>query len=131
MDSQYELDQAAAGARETQMLPPVGLDGIPDALAITSRRADDVLTIGLSGELDAGNVTLLDQAIREAEEGDSETILLDLRELRFIDSMGLGVLLEARHRSDRIRLLRSDHDQVARVIALTGTDEVLGYPAGD
>lgn len=104
------------------------VNGIPEAFAVKSRRSDDVLIIAVTGELDAANVELLDQTIREAEEGDSETIFLDLRELSFIDSMGLSVLLEARRRSDRIKFVPSNHDQVARLVALTGTGEVLGFP---
>ena len=103
-------------------------NGIPEPFAVTSRRSDDLLIITLSGELDAANAELLDRAIRKAEEEDSETIFVDLRELSFMDSVGLSVLCVARNRCDRIRFVPSDHDQVARLIALTRTDEVLGYP---
>lgn len=104
------------------------LNGIPEALAVTSRRSNDLLIITVRGELGVGNVELLDRAIREAEREDSATIFLDLRELSFIDSMGLKVLLEARRRCDQIRFVPSNHDQVARLVALTRTDEILGYP---
>lgn len=104
------------------------MNGVPQEFAVASRRSDDLLIITLSGELDAANVEPLKQAILEAEKGDSETIFLDLRELSFIDSVGLSVLLEARRRSDRIRFVPSNHDQVARLMALTGTEEALGYP---
>ena len=103
-------------------------DGLPEEFAVTSRRSDDLRVIALSGELDAATVELLEQAIRKAEDEDSKTIFLDLRELSFIDSMGLNVLLEARRRCDRIRLGPSNHDQVTRLIGLTGTDKTLGYP---
>ena len=104
------------------------MDGIPDALAVKSRRWDDVLIITVTGELDATSVERLDQAICEAEWGDSKTIFMDLRETSFLDSVGLSVLCDARRRCDRIRFVPSDHDQVARLIALSMTDEVLGYP---
>ena len=102
--------------------------GMSEAFVVTSRRSDDLLIISLTGELDVGGVEQLDQAIRDAEKDDSETIFVDMRELTFMDSMGLSVLCEARRRCNRIRFVPSDHDQVARLIALTGTDEVLGYP---
>ena len=104
------------------------MDGIPEAFAVKSRRSDEVLIITVSGELDAASVELLDGAIREAEKGDSKTILVDLRELSFMDSVGLSLLCGARGRCDRIRFVPSGHDQVARLVALSGTDEVLGYP---
>lgn len=105
------------------------MDGIPEAFAATSRRSGDLLIITLTGELDAATVELLDQTIREAEKEHSNTIFVDLRELSFMDSMGLSLLCNARRRCDRIRFVPSDHDQVARLIALTGTDEVLGVPS--
>ena len=105
--------------------------GIPEAFAVDSRRSGELLIITLSGELDAATVELLDQTIRETEKEDGKTILVDLREVSFIDSMGLNVLLEARRRCDRIEFVPSNHDQVARLIALSGTEEVLGYPLTD
>jgi anti-anti-sigma factor len=104
------------------------MDCIPEAFAITSRRLNDLVIIALSGELDSANRELLDQTIREAEEEDSKTIFIDLRELSFMDSVGLSVLCAARNRCDRIRFVPSDHDQVARLLALSRTDAVLGLP---
>ena len=106
----------------------VFMNGNPDAFALTSRRSQDLVIIAASGELDAGMVELLDQAIQEAETEYRKTIVIDLRELSFIDSTGLNLLLEARRRCERIRFVPSDHDEVGRLIALTGTNEALGYP---
>jgi anti-anti-sigma factor len=103
-------------------------DGIPEAFAITSRRLDDLVIIALSGELDCANGELLDETIREAEEEDSKTIFIDMRKLSFVDSVGLSVLCGARNRCDRIRFVPSDHDQVARLLALSRADAVLGLP---
>ena len=72
---------------------------IPVPLAITSGRSGDLVTITLDGELDVGNVGLLDGTIRVAEKEDCKKILVDLQELSFIDSSGLELLLEARCRS--------------------------------
>ena len=104
------------------------MDAIPEAFAVSTRRSGELLITTVTGELDAGSVEQLDQAIREAEKEDSVTIFVDLRGVSFIDSVGLNLLLDARRRCDRIRFVPSDHDQVARLIALTGADEVLGLP---
>ena len=101
---------------------------IPEAFGISSRRSDDLVIVTLTGELDAAHVVLVDQAIRAAEKQDCKTIFIDLRGVSFIDSVGLNVLCAARRRCDRIRFVPSDHDQVARLIALTGTEAALGLP---
>ena len=104
------------------------MDAIPEAFAVSTRRSGELLITTVTGELDAGSVEQLDQAIRVAEKEDSVTIFVDLRGVSFIDSVGLNLLFDARRRCDRIRFVPSDHDQVARLIALTGADEVLGLP---
>ena len=104
------------------------MDAIPEAFAVSTRRSGELLITTVTGELDAGSVEQLDQAIRVAEKEDSVTIFVDLRGVSFIDSVGLNLLLDARRRCDRIRFVPSDHDQVARLIALTGANEVLGLP---
>ena len=105
------------------------MDGIPEAFAVTSRRSSDLLIVTVSGELDAGSVEQLDQAMREAEAEVCKTIFVDLREVSFIDSTGLSLLCDARRRCDWIRFIPSEHDQVARLIALSGTEELLGVPS--
>lgn len=100
---------------------------MPEELAVTPRRSGDLITISVSGELDLGNVEVLDRAIRAAEKEEAETIFIDLRELSFMDSTGLGMLLDARRRSDRIRFIPSEHDAVAKLIALTDTEDTFGY----
>ena len=105
-----------------------GSNSIPEAFAVTSRRSGDLLIIGVTGELDAWSVGRLDRALREAEAAVCKTIFVDLRGVSFIDSVGLNLLFDARRRCDRTRFVASDHDQVARLIALTGADEVLGFP---
>jgi anti-sigma B factor antagonist len=56
--------------------------------------------------------------------------VLDLRELEFIDSTGLAVILRADTRAKNdghvLRVLRPD-GQVARIFELTGLDEVLAF----
>jgi anti-anti-sigma factor len=93
-----------------------------------STSADDV-TISAAGELDLASVDEFEQAIQDAECSDAARIVIDLRELSFIDSTGLSVLLAARRRSSngRLSFVASKHDAVARVIALTDTHEPLGF----
>jgi anti-anti-sigma factor len=57
-----------------------------------------VTSLALSGELDLATAQVLDDRLADAERtGDS--ILLDLRDLTFLDGYGLSVMLQARDRA--------------------------------
>jgi anti-anti-sigma factor len=105
-------------------------NGIPEALAITSCRSGDLVIIAVRGELDLDNVELLDQAIREAEDGDSKRIFLDLRELSFIDSTGLS-LLRAHRRSSRIKFVLSSHNAVTVADRAHFGQRGISYPTSE
>ncbi|MGE5746710.1 MAG: STAS domain-containing protein [Solirubrobacterales bacterium] len=90
----------------------------------------DATVITVSGELDLASADRLDEAIRHAEESTTTRwVVVDLEDLSFLDSTGLNVLLEARRRArengDRLRFVRSRHDQVKRLLSLTETSELL------
>ena len=103
----------------------------PGGLSVDTKRAGAETTITVAGELDPGTAGTLERAIREAEESDVGRIVVDLRDLTFIDSTGLELLLTARRRSSdgRLSCIASKHDTVARVIALTDTGAALGFPS--
>jgi anti-sigma B factor antagonist len=63
-------------------------------LRITRTRTDTVLRLDLAGELDLSTVQHLRQAITAAfTEPGITTMLLDLAELAFLDSVGMGALI--------------------------------------
>jgi len=64
-------------------------------------------TVRASGELDLSSCGLLQAAIRAAESSKPPAIVLDLRNITFLDSTGLNVLLaeQANARTDGRRLL--------------------------
>ena len=104
-------------------LPPAGLDVCLD-------RRQGALRILVSGELTLATVEELRGAIEEAEQSQGDAIVVDLTDLRFLDSTGLSVLLGAytrgRENGHRISFLPSEHDSVRKLIALTGTGEMFG-----
>lgn len=94
----------------------------------------DATIIAVSGELDLASADQLDEAIRRAEKrATTRWIVVDLEDLSFLDSTGLSVLLEARRRAsddgNRLRFVRSRHDQVTRLLSLTETSDQL-FPSG-
>ena len=91
----------------------------------------------LVGELDAGEVNGFERKLVRLEQAQPPLLVVDLRDVGFIDSHGLSALLdaEARARGDGRRLmLTRPPDSVMRVFQITLLDqrfEWLGRDAGD
>ena len=82
------------------------------------------------GELDLATAPEVDDALRAAFEGPARIVTLDLREVTFMDSSGLRVVLrwDAAGRSDgtAFGLIRGDH-VVQRVFEATRVAERLTF----
>src|SRR3954453_12715968 len=78
--------------------------------------------IALRGELDLAHAYTFDEELRRIEASHPSCVVLDLRELAFLDSCGLARLLAARRRARRAGhrlLLVRGPAAVQRVFALT------------
>lgn len=99
-------------------------------LQIEVTPGSDAYLICLHGELDIAGSPALDLALKEAEESETDRILLDLEALTFTDSCGLSVLHRAGLRSaengNRLWITRGT-GQVAKVFRLTGLDSSLPF----
>jgi anti-sigma B factor antagonist len=92
-------------------------------------------TLALVGELDMANASTLASELEtlEANAG-NESITIDMRELEFIDSTGIAVLVAAHRRANaegesRLRFLRSQAIGVQRVMDVTGLEKELPFVA--
>jgi len=96
---------------------------------IKSKCEGDSVIVAVAGEIDLSTADQLDGAIRDAEETEISRIVVDLSALSFIDSTGLAVLLEAikrtRRDGNRLSFVRSKHEAVTRLLALTDTTEMF------
>ena len=103
-------------------------DGSPASFTCTWRSMGAGEWAALSGELDIAYSPLLDQALRAAEADGNSAILLDLRELSFIDCSGTRVIAKASERlreaGRRLILVRGPR-RVDMVFSLTGAAETL------
>jgi anti-sigma B factor antagonist len=84
--------------------------------------------IALTGELDLAHAYTFDEELRGVEETRPSCIVLDLRELTFLDSCGLARLLAARRRSRRLGhrlLLVRGSAAVQRLFAHAAVDEAF------
>jgi anti-anti-sigma factor len=84
----------------------------------------------LSGELDLASAPYFEQALEEARSAQPTRLLIDLRNLVFMDSTGLRALLLARQHAssgDHQLVLRRGPHQVQRVFELTGTLDTFTF----
>ena len=115
------------GSREK--IAPV--EPAPD-FSVTHRRAGDALVVVPAGEIDLATVDELAHALTAARE-EAGRVVLDLREVSFMDSAGLRLVLEA-SRDGLFAVVRGQHE-VQRLFALVGLDEgrlmMLDRPPGE
>jgi anti-sigma B factor antagonist len=96
-------------------------------IGIEELRADSV-RVHLRGELDLEHAYTFDEELRRVEERRPACVVLDLRELTFLDSCGLARLLAARRRArragHRLVLVRGT-PAVQRLFAMTAVQEAF------
>jgi len=97
-------------------------------LDIRSDRADGVCTLTLEGEVDVYTAPRLKETLIETIEAGCANVIVDLQQVGFIDSSGLGVLVgglrRAKERSGAIRLVCT-RDNILKIFRITGLDKVF------
>ena len=107
----------------------------PDSLNIdlTAERDGTVQLFRLSGSLDVATSPALRAALMEAAEHEGHRLVVDLTQLEFLDSTGLGALIGAHRRaSERKGSFRivAPEGQILRLLRITGLLDVLRvYPS--
>ncbi len=92
------------------------------------RRQGAATVISVSGELDLASSPALQEELDRAAGSDSQTLIIDLRELDFMDSTGLSVLVRAHQRTEeqgRQLAMVKGPQQVQRLLSLTGVADRL------
>ncbi len=104
------------------------VEPLPFSLEIDAQEERTVFR--LAGELDMATAPQLEEALRTGEHLNASEIVFDLRDLSFLDSMGLSALLRARsagrdgHR--KVSFVRGG-DVVSKVMQLTKIDDRLDW----
>jgi anti-anti-sigma factor len=85
----------------------------------------DPATLVLSGELDLSNADQLDEALTPLVDRGG-TVTLDLSDLTFADSSGIGVLMRAARNADGAvaLVLLNPRPNVAKVFRIMGLDQM-------
>jgi anti-anti-sigma factor len=103
---------------------------VPDGLiTVEIESRGECLVARLEGEIDLSNADDVEQQLTRGETGAADTLVLDLSELRYLDSAGVAFL----HRLARTRLengqtlalVVSDASFVRRVLEVTRIDAVV------
>ncbi|MCI7146025.1 MAG: STAS domain-containing protein [Clostridiales bacterium] len=82
--------------------------------------------IEIAGRLDTTTAPALDKAIRE-DIGDTENLVLDIKDLEYISSAGLRVLLSAQKQMQKIGSMKVINvcEAIMEVFEMTGFADVL------
>lgn len=95
----------------------------------TSSPSDGVIEISAAGELDLSTSALLREAVDISCERDGlRLLMIDLRDLSFIDSTGLRALWHAREQAQSSGcelVLRSPSDAVTHLLRITKLEKVF------
>jgi anti-sigma B factor antagonist len=99
------------------------------ALTLTSRQSGEVTVIGLSGRLDLGSGSVaLHEMLHDVTADGTRKILLNLREVSFIDSSGLGELasghVRAKHNGGALKLSCLSR-RIEQAFQMTGLNGIL------
>jgi anti-sigma B factor antagonist len=92
------------------------------------RLASGAVHVSLRGELDLAHAYTFDEEMRRVEDDGTSCIVVDLRELSFMDSAGVSRLMSARKRARRdgrrFVLVRGGRP-IHRILTLTAVEETF------
>jgi anti-anti-sigma factor len=101
---------------------------VESSFRVDVRNENRTALVVVSGELDVASGPTLEQELAKSEASDAQLLILDLRDLDFIDSTGLSILIKAHQHAEasgrRFAVVRGT-SQVQRLLSLTGLEERL------
>jgi anti-sigma B factor antagonist len=101
-------------------------DSFPGAEAQieTSLDASGTPTVTVRGDLDMSNADALKATVASLAAGKPDELIIDFSGLRFMDSAGIAVLVDAANQVPSVRL-RQPSDAVRRVVEITGLTAIV------
>ena len=103
---------------------------IPEAFTVRTEVHGDASVVVPTGELDLATAPALEEALARSFDSGSARVVLDLRELEFIDSSGLRTLLTARRQSEDAGTqfsLVAGHRGLERTLEIAGVHKVFDW----
>ncbi|HWF51390.1 MAG TPA: STAS domain-containing protein [Solirubrobacteraceae bacterium] len=99
---------------------------MPNEFRVRMVRTDHATVVVVGGELDLVSSVELEEALEKLDRPDHGSVVLDLREVEFMDSSGLAVVVRAHQRAHSAGItfgVVTESPQVRRLLTLTGVDE--------
>jgi anti-sigma B factor antagonist len=91
---------------------------------------EEIPVARVRGEVDASNVKEIGDWLRDLLSNRSVALVVDLSETTYLDSAGINLLFslgdEMRGRQQSLALVVAEASPIARVVALTGLDQMVG-----
>ena len=104
------------------------------SLTLSTRRAADRWIVSVSGELDLATVpTLLEAARPVLDDPALRVLVLDLAELTFLDSTGLGCWIQLRNATEdsgKALVFQSIPPSAMRTVSIAGLAPLFGLDGG-
>ena len=101
---------------------------MPSNLTVEVHDGAQAVVIGVTGELDLASSPALETELERGFAANAGLVIVDLRELEFMDSTGLSVLVRAHQRAtengQRFGVVKGPQ-QVQRLLSLTGVADRL------
>ena len=101
---------------------------VVDLNASLSNEPDGSLVVALEGELDMESSRLVSECVSTALDAGEVRIVIDLRDVRFIDSRGLAALVTVHRDAEeagKSLVVRSPTKRALDLFKMTGIDQVL------
>ena len=104
----------------------------PEPLTVTSTTTDNATVLAVAGEIDHNSADPLIHALDPGNLGERTHVVIDMRQVTFMDSSGINVLLNAHRELTPAGWLRLAGVQgaVLRTLQIVGVDTVIPcYPS--
>jgi anti-sigma B factor antagonist len=104
------------------------VDLLTTSVATAESDGETYTLVALDGEADVTNCNALREVLEAEVAKQPRTVIIDLSELRFMDSSALHVILRVNRTMDRqggVLALASPRDPVAKMLRLTAADQLL------
>jgi anti-sigma B factor antagonist len=98
---------------------------------IDQHAEDTVTVVDLFGEIDLSAIPDIQACLNALLQGGVRTVVIDLAEVTFLDSAGIGALISGRRACTAVDTafhIRNAHGRVAEVLDLTGVTQFLAAP---
>jgi anti-sigma B factor antagonist len=99
-----------------------------DTLTCSVRSLANAVCLALTGEIDVSNAFVLKAHLRGAAHSQENTIIIDLSDLRYIDSSGINMLLDAQRKlalSGRMIVLVAPSPSIGKVLGILRLEEMM------